>query len=457
MPNCEDYLKEQQPRLLEEFFEFLRIPSISGLPQHADDIQRGAEWVANRLKAAGLENTRVMPTGAHPVAYGEWLHAPGKPTILIYGHFDTQPVDPLNLWTNPPFEPTLRDGRIYARGVSDNKGGVFLSITAIDAQIKTTGKLPVNVKFLIEGQEEIGSPDLPAFVAAHKEMLACDLVISSDGTQWGETEPALQVGLRGLAGIEIDMFGANSDLHSGIYGGAVQNPLHALVRLLDSMRAPDGRIAVEGFYDDVVTLTPKERAEIAEVPFDEAKYKAELGVDDLFGEPGYTALERVWIRPTLELNGMWGGFQGDGVKTVLPKEAHAKITCRLAPAQDPEKIQGLLKAHVEKHAPKGVRTEVRLLAGTAKAYVIPADHPGNQAARAVLMEMYGKEPYHIRTGGTVPVCETFQTHLGVFTVTFAFGLDDERFHAPNEFFRVSSLQKGQVAYCRLLERLAQQL
>jgi acetylornithine deacetylase/succinyl-diaminopimelate desuccinylase-like protein len=455
MPNCEDYLNKQQPRLLEEFFEFLRIPSISSLPEHSGDIRHAADWVANRLKAAGMENTKVFPTGAHAVTYGDWLHAPGKPTILIYGHFDTQPVDPLNLWVNPPFEPTLRDGRIYARGVSDNKGGVFVSITAVEALMKTAGKLPVNLKFLIEGQEELGSPDLPAFIDAHKDMLACDLVVSSDGTQWSETEPALQVGLRGLAGVEIDMYGANTDLHSGIYGGAVQNPLHAMVRLLDTMRAPDGRIAVEGFYDDVATLSAEERAEIAKVPFDEEKYREELGVPDLFGEPGYTPLERLWIRPTLELNGVWGGFQGEGIKTVLPKEAHAKITCRLAPNQDPVRIQQLLKAHVEKHAPRGVRTEVKLLPGIASPYVIPADHPGNQAARAVLKEMYGMEPYHIRTGGTVPVCGTFQRYLGAFTVTFAFGMDDEKFHAPNEFFRVSSLQKGQVGYCKLLERLAQ--
>jgi acetylornithine deacetylase/succinyl-diaminopimelate desuccinylase-like protein len=455
MTTWETYLQTQQPRYLDELLDFLRIPSISALPTHADDVQRAAQWVADRLQAAGIEGVRILPTGGHPVVYGEWLHAPGKPTILIYGHFDTQPADPLHLWSSPPFEPVVRDGRVYARGASDDKGNMLIPILAVEALLQTDGALPVNVKFFLEGQEEIGSPQLPPFVAAQRDLFACDLVVSADGTQHGEEEPALVVGLRGLAGVQIGVRGAASDLHSGQYGGAVANPIHALVRILDSMRSPDGTILVEGFYDAVLSLTGADRARIATVPFDEAAFMQELGVDSLFGEPGYTATERTWARPTLEVNGIWGGFQGEGIKTVLPNEAHAKITCRLVPDQDPAIIRDLLAAHVERHTPPGVRVSVSPLPGTARPYLIPADHWGNQAAAAVLGELYGREPYQVRHGGSIPVCEMFLSSLGAYTVDFAFGLPDERFHAPNEFFRLSSFQRGPLAYGRLLSRLGQ--
>ncbi len=453
MANWEAYLEANRERFLKEMLEFLSIPSISSLPERAADVERAARWVADRMTAAGIEGVQILQTGGHPVVYGEWLHAPGQPTVMIYGHFDTQPVDPLHLWDRPPFEPYVQDGKVYARGASDDKGNMLIPILAAEALLKGEGALPVNVKFFFEGQEEIGSPQLPKFVAEHKELLACDMVISADGGQFAEDQPLLNVGSKGLCALQIGVYGAKTDLHSGSHGGAVQNPLHALVRLLDSMRSPDGKILVEGFYDDVRPLTEEDRKLIGAVPFDEEAYKRELGVDDVFGEPGYTTLERRWARPTLEVNGMWGGFQGEGVKTVLPNEAHAKITCRLVADQDPDRVLDLIEAHVKKHAPKGVRVSVTRLPAMARPYLMPVDHPGNRAAYAVLEELYGRPPYYTRTGGTVPVCELFHRVLGAYTVTFAFGLEDENIHAPNEFFRLSSWEKGQVAYCKLLERL----
>lgn len=447
------YLDQNKARYLDELKDLVRIPSISSLPEHAADVRAAAEWTMRRLQAAGVENVRVMATGGHPVVYGDWLHAPGKPTALIYGHFDVQPVDPVALWTTPPFEPTVRDGRLYGRGASDDKGNMLGPILAVEALLQATGKLPLNVKFLIEGQEEIGSPQLGQFIADHKGLLACDVVLNADAGQWSETEPALLVGLRGMCAALIDVEGANSDLHSGMFGGTVANPLHALAHILDSMHALDGTITVAGFYDDVLELTDEERARIATVPHDEAAYKAHLGIDKLHGEPGYTTHERLWVRPTLEVVGMWGGFQGEGIKTVLPREAHAKISCRLVPHQDPYRILDLIERHVQAHTPPGVKVTFRRLPSVAYPYVADAEHPAQQAAREVLVDMYGREPYHVRAGGSVPVTEMFLRHLGAYSVSFGFGLNDERFHAPDEFFRVASFERGPVAYCQLLEKL----
>lgn len=449
------YLDEQQDRYLAELLDFLRIPSISALPQHAGDVRQAADWVAERMRAAGIESVQVLPTGGHPVVYGDWLHAPGKPTILIYGHFDTQPADPLELWDSPPFEPVVRDGNVYARGSSDDKGNMLPPILAVEALLRSEGALPVNVKFLFEGQEEIGSPQIPAFVAAHRELLTCDLVLSSDGGQWSDTEGAILTGLRGGCGLQIDVVGANRDLHSGMYGGAVQNPIHALAMILASLRGADGRILVEGFYDAVVPPTDDERRRFASVPFDEETYMEDLGVDALWGEAGYTPRERTWVRPTLEINGVWGGFQGDGVKTVLPAEAHAKITCRLVANQDPATIVELITAHVLKHAPPGVKVTVQPLRFLAKPYLMPYDHPGNRAARDILVQFYDSEPYEVRTGGSIPICTVLLEELGVYTVNFAFGLEDERQHSPNEYFRLSNFRRGQDGYCMLLHRLAE--
>jgi acetylornithine deacetylase/succinyl-diaminopimelate desuccinylase-like protein len=451
----ETYLVEHQSQYQDELLQFLSIPSISSLPAHAADVQRAAQWVADRLTTAGLECVQILATGGHPVVYGEWLHAPEKPTVLIYGHFDTQPVDPLELWTHPPFEPTIIEDRVYARGASDDKGNMFTPILGVEALLKAEGTLPVNVKFFLEGQEEIGSPQLPAFIAKHRNLLACDLVLSADGGQYSEDQPSLMQSAKGLAGVQIDVRGAKGDLHSGMYGGAVPNPIHALTAILASLRSPEGKILVEGFYDSVLPLTDADRAAIAALPFDPQEYREKLGVTALLAEPGYSSQEHLAARPTLEINGIWGGFQGEGVKTVLPAEAHAKITCRLVVDQDPTTIVDLIARHVEKHTPPGVKVTVRALPGTARPYLIPADHWGNQAATEVLEELYGKIPYHRRVGGSIPVCELFLTHLGSYTVGFGFGLEDEQIHAPNEFYRLTSFRRAPVAYGKILQRLGE--
>ncbi len=457
MAAWENYLVQQKGRILEEFMEFLHIPSISALPAHRADVQRAAQWLEARMKAAGIESVRIMPTGGHPLVYGECLQVPGKPTLLIYGHFDIQPVDPLNLWTHPPFEPVIKNGRIYARGATDDKGNLFIPIIVAEAMLKTAGRLPINLKFLFEGQEEIGSPQLLDFISSHKDLLSCDMVLSADGGQWDEDQPALILGTRGLASLLIDVQGPDHDLHSGTYGGTVVNPLHALVQILNSMRDKEGRITVDGFYDDVRPLTHEERAQIARVPFDEAKYLRETGSTSLFGEPGFTTYERGWARPTLEINGLYGGFQGEGLKTVLPGTAHAKISCRLVADQNPSHITDLLVRHVNKVSPRGAKVAVTRPEDGALPYLIPPDHRCLQVAASVLSNLYGKEPYQIRMGGTIPANALFLQALGAYTIVFAFGLQDERQHSPNEFFRLSSYERGQKAYGMLLEQLGEKL
>lgn len=452
--NWQTYLETHQSDFTERLLDFLRIPSISSLPEHAADVRRAGEWVMTQLRNAGMEHVEMMETGGHPVVYADWLHAAGKPTVLIYGHFDVQPVDPIDLWESPPFEPVIQNNCVYARGASDDKGNMLAPVLALEALLKTEGRLPVNVKCFFEGQEEIGSPTLPAFIAAHKEKFACDFILSADGGQWSEEQPALLVGLKGLCALQIDVVGPAYDVHSGLYGGVIQNPIHALAAILASMRSPDGRILVEGFYDDVVPLSESDRAELARVPYDEEEVRWKLNIDAFFGEPGYTPLERAWARPTLEVNGIWGGFQGEGVKTVLPSEAHAKITCRLVANQRPQRIAQLVKSHVERHTPPGVRVKTTILENGALPYLMPADHPGNLAARDILVEEYGREPFLARSGGSIPVTAMFLESLGAYTVSFGFALNDERQHSPNEFFRLANFQRGQRAYCKLLHRLA---
>ena len=455
MAEYQDYLESNRGRFLDELLDFLRIPSISALPERAEDVERAGHWVAQRLSAAGVENVEVLPTDGHPVVYGDWLHAPGKPTVMIYGHFDVQPVDPVELWTDPPFEPTVREDRVYARGASDDKGNMLAPILAVEALLQSEGAAPVNLKFCFEGQEEIGSPHIPAFMPPHRERFACDLAVSADGGQFSETEPILLMSLRGVCGLQLDVQGASTDLHSGLHGGRIQNPIHGLTQILGSLRRADGSIAVEGFYDDVVELTANERAAIARVPFDGDEYLEDLGLVEEFGEPGYTNRERGWVRPTLEMNGIWGGFQEEGIKTVLPNSAHAKITCRLVADQDPARIIDLLKEHIEQNVPLGVTAVVTPLSILGRPYSISADHWGNRAAAAVLEEMYGREPYQTRSGGSIPITGVFQEQLGVDTISFGFGIEDENFHAPDEFFRLASFRKSQIAYCKLLHKLGE--
>ena len=456
MTSWQNFIEEHRDQYVGELSDFLRIPSISSLSEHADDVKGAAEWVAERLRKAGMEAVEVMPTGGHPVVYGQWLNAPGKPTVLIYGHFDVQPADPLELWTTPPFEPEVRDGRIYARGASDNKGNMFIPIIAVEALLRTAGSLPLNVKFLFEGQEEIGSPQLPEFLKSKREVLACDFILNADSGQWSEDQPSLLTSLRGLCGLQVDVTGANSDLHSGIYGGAVQNPIHALIQILNSMRGSDGHILIEGFYDSVRVLSDAEKAQIDSVPFDQSEFMNRVGVSELFGEAGFSNPERLWTRPTLELNGIWGGFQGEGLKTVLPSKAHAKITCRLVADQDPEHINGLIEAHIRKNAPPGVKIDLTPVESSANPYVMPADLPGSVAAIEVLSELYGKKPLLVREGGSVPILSIFLQYLGTYATCFGFAMNDEKFHAPNEFFRLKSFELGQRAYCKILQRLGAQ-
>lgn len=453
MHDWETYLTRNRDRFLDELTEFLRIPSISSLSEHRGDVERAARWVKERLEAAGIESVGILATGGHPVVYGDWLHAPGKPTVLIYGHFDTQPVDPLEMWEHPPFDPVVKEDRIYARGATDDKGNLFVPITAAEALLRTEGSLPLNVKFFFEGQEEIGSPQLPDFIARHAELLACDLVLSADGGQWDEDHPALVLGTRGLAAVFVRVEGPGHDLHSGTYGGTIANPIHALARIVSSFHTPEGRVAVEGFYDLVRPLEEAERAAFDGVPFDEALYLHKIGASGLFGEPGFSTYERAWARPTLEINGIYGGFQGEGVKTVLPAAAHAKISCRLVADQEPARIARQIIAHVHRVAPPGVRVTAEPAESGADPYVIPLDHPGIRDAAAVLEAVYGLPPYRIRMGGTIPVNALFLKHLGAYTVVFSFGLQDERQHSPNEFFRLASFERGQRAYGLLLQRL----
>ena len=441
-------------RILGELVAFAAIPSVSTDPAHEADVRAAAAWVAAKLAAAGPLSVRVMATPGASVVYAEWLGAPGAPTVLIYGHYDVQPEDPVEKWLSPPFRPTLRDGRLYARGVSDDKGPMLIPIKVAEAFFATHGRLPINVKFLLEGEEEIGSRHLEAFVAQHEALLAADVVISADGAMWRIDEPSLTVANRGLATLELSLQGPGKDLHSGRHGGSVANPLHAMARLIASLHQPDGRVAVAGFYDGVRELSPAEREEIARLPFDESAYLAQVGAAAAVGEPGYSTLERQWTRPTLEVNGLWGGYQGPGSKTVVPSEAHAKISCRLVPDQDPDDVVALVVRHLERHVPPGTRLTAAAGEHGARPAHIAREHPVLRAAAEALEHVYGVPPLIVRMGGTVPVAEMFQRLMGLDTVYFSFSTGDEDFHAPNEFFRVHRLHEGLAAWARLWARLA---
>ena len=453
--SVQDYLDAHRDEHFQEFLSLLAIPSVSTTPELAGEVRRCAEWVADRLKKAGVPDVELIETAGHPVVFGTWHDAPAKPTILVYGHYDVQPVDPLNLWQTPPFEPTLRDGRLYARGVSDDKGPMLIPIEVAESFFAREGRLPVNVKFMIEGEEETGSPNLEPFVAAHRELLRADVVISADGGMWRIDEPSLTVANRGLAGLELTLRGPGKDLHSGRHGGSVANPLHAMASLVASLHEPDGRVAVAGFYDRVRELSGAERAEIAALPFDEAAYLAQVGAPAAVGEAGYSTLERQWTRPTLEVNGMWGGYQGPGQKTIVPSLAHAKITCRLVPDQDPAEVVAMVARHLERHVPDGTRLAISAGDHGARPFHIGRGNPALKAAEAALEATYGVAPLIVRMGGTVPVAEIFQRLMGLDTVYFSFSTDDEDFHAPNEFFRVHRLHEGLAAWARLWDRLGQ--
>ncbi len=451
------YAEERREETLRELVEFARIPSVSTDPAYAAHIGEAAAWVAERMRRAGFEEVRINPTEGHPIVTCSWLKAPGAPTILVYGHYDVQPPDPLEKWASPPFEPTVRDGRLYARGVSDDKGPMLIPVKAAEAFLRTRGRLPVNVKLIIEGEEERGSAHLGPFVRAHAGELAADFVLSADGAMWRPDEPSITVASRGIAALEFAVAGAAKDLHSGRHGGGIANPLHAIARLVASLHDDSGRVAVAGFYDQVRPASNAAREAIARLPFSEERYLASIGAPAGAGEAGYSLLERQWLRPTLELNGLSGGYQGPGTKTVIPSTARAKITCRLVPDQEPAAITAAISEHLRRHRPPGVTLEIAADEGHgSKAYAIPDDHPGLLLAERVLAEVYGKQALRVRMGATIPIGLIFREALGAETVFFSFSTADEDYHAPNEFFRLQRLADGLKAWIRYWELLGEE-
>ncbi|MQB04472.1 dipeptidase [Agrobacterium tumefaciens] len=449
------YLQERQDADLEDLLDFIRIPSVSARPDHMPEVRRAASWVVNRMKFAGISNAEIIETDAHPVVFGSWMGAePHNPTVMIYGHFDVQPAEPLDLWTTPPFEPEVREGRVYGRGATDDKGNMLAPILAVEAMLKTKGSLPVNVKFLFEGQEEIGSPNMPKFVERHADRLACDMIFSADGLQWAPDQPQLVEALKGIIAFEIILRGPRSDQHSGLHGGGIANPAMGLAQLLASMKSREGVVTIDGFYDDVIALTDDDRSEIARVPYNEMAYLAETGATAICGEPNYSTRERLWARPTLDVNGLSSGWQGDGGKTVLPAEARAKLTCRLVAAQQPEKILDAIRTHVDNHCPTGLMAEVRRNSSWGDPFSIPRGHVSTEIAAEVLEKIYGTKPYRTRLGGSISVMTTLQKATGVHATMFGFAHADENLHAPDEFYRLEAFERAKLAYGLLLESVA---
>jgi acetylornithine deacetylase/succinyl-diaminopimelate desuccinylase-like protein len=449
----EAFLARGADARLESYKELLRIPSISTLPEHAEDCRRAAEWIAADMRRIGLEHVEVAETGGHPIVYADWLHAPGAQTVLVYCHYDVQPVDPLELWESPPFEPIVKDGRILGRGAEDDKAQLHMHLQAAEAMLATRRALPINLKYVFEGEEESSSAHLDAWLAANRERIAADVAVISDTGFFEDNIPAITIGLRGLMYAQIDVVGTAVDLHSGGYGGVVQNPANALAVIIAALKGADGRIAVPGFYDDVVELTPDDRDRFAALPFDEEAYRAHLDVPALFGEAGFTALERRGARPTLDVNGIWGGFQGEGSKTIIPAHAHAKVSCRLVPDQDPEAIFEGLRSFVEEIAPPGVRTTVRYLGG-GRPSLTPADHPVTKAAARALEATFGREPVYIREGGSIPVCASFEETLGEPVVLLGFAQPDGHAHAPNEWMDLGNYETGIRTIVRFWDEIA---
>ncbi|WJE15636.1 dipeptidase [Halobacillus sp. ACCC02827] len=437
---------------LEELKDFLRIPSISSSEQRRDDVAEAAAWTAAALKKAGMEHVEVVETEGHPIVYADWLHAEGKPTVLVYGHYDVQPEDPVHLWDTPPFDPVIRDGKVFARGATDDKGQLFIQIKAVDLLMRERGELPVNVKFVIEGEEEVASPNLPAYIEEKKQALSCDAVLISDTSFIEEGQPAICTSLRGALALELSVKTADSDLHSGTYGGAVPNSIHALVTVLDSLHNTDGSVAVDGFYEGVPEPTEELRAEIASIPFSEEAVRESLGLDDFYGEDGYTFQERVGIRPTLEINGITGGFQGEGLKTIIPKEAAAKISCRLVGSQSPDAVYDAVVRHVETVKPKGAKVTLQQYI-KADPVSIDSDNPMIQSAADAFEAVYGTRPLFPKEGGSIPIVEVFGRVLDAPVVLMGFGLPSENLHAPNEHFHIENFTKGIETVCHYLNNL----
>jgi len=432
---------------------FVSIPSVSTEPSHAPDVRRAATYLSERLRSAGLHEVEIVDTPGHPVVLAAWRGQPSAPTILVYGHYDVQPPDPVDAWHSPPFEVTERGGRLYARGISDDKAPLSIALDTVAAYLQVSGALPLNVVFVFEGEEEVGSPNLPALLDARREQLAADLVVSADGGMWLPDHPTTIRSARGLASLELRVSAATKDLHSGRHGGGLANPLHAIASMIASLHDAAGRVAVEGFYEGVRPIPAALAQTTRELPFDDAAYLAETGAPATVGEVGFSTLERQWYRPTLELNGLWGGYTGAGSKTVLPHEAHAKISCRLVDDQDPERVLDAIERHLQRVCPPGVRLDVARGVNGARAYVVADDHPGLQAVQASLRATYGVEPWLVGMGGSVPICAAFKRVLACDTVFFSFAVGDEDIHAPNEFFRLRRWREGRRAWADLVARL----
>lgn len=443
------YARRNHERYLKELSDFISIPSVSTLSEHKPDMQRAAEWVAAQLRTLGFSNVAVMPTAGHPVAYGEWLGAPGKPTVLIYGHYDVQPADPLDEWVTPPFEATRKGDELYARGASDMKGNDHAFLKALEA-IQKNGGLPINVKILVEGEEEIGSLHLGAFIDQHRDLLKCDFALNADSGILKPDLPAIVYGLRGLAYFEIRVYGPKQDLHSGIFGGSVHNPAQALCELIAGMHDEHGHITLPGFYDKVRVLSPEERAELAQTPHDDSEWQQMAGVARLHGEDEFTTVERTGTRPTLEVNGLLSGFTGEGAKTVLPAKAMAKISMRLVPYQDEEEVERQLRQYLTEHAPPTIRWEVSHLSSGA-AVLLERDSPAARAARRALEETFGIAPIYITSGGSVPIVGMMKKKLGVDSVLLGFGLPDDNLHSPNEKLHLPNYFRGIETYIRFFD------
>lgn len=440
MKVMKEYIEANKNRFLEELFSLLRIPSVSSLEEHKPDMLRCAERLVELLKEAGADHAEVYPTSGHPVVYASRTIDPSLSTVLVYGHYDVQPVDPVELWNSDPFQPEIRDGAIYARGANDDKGQLFMHVKAFE-YLQKTGRLRHNVKFILEGEEEIGSPSLAEWASGHKDLLKADIILVSDTTMISEQIPSINCGMRGLSYLEIKVTGPDKDLHSGHYGGAVANPVNVLCDMISSLIDGDGRITVKGFYDDVVELSAEDRAKLARAPFDLEEYKKFLKIAEVKGEKGYTTLERTGIRPCLDVNGIWGGYTGEGAKTVLPSEAHAKISMRLVPDQDSEKITELVEKHILSIVPPYVRVEVKRHHG-GNGFLIPISSPAYQAASRAMTEVYGVEPVPSRGGGSIPILADLQKILGIDPLLMGFGLERDTIHSPNESYLLSQFFKG---------------
>ena len=435
-----EYQEQNKDRFLNELLDLLRIPSVSAKGEHKEDMIKCAEAVKARLEEAGADKVVIYQTEGHPIVYGEKIIDPSKPTVLVYGHYDVQPAEPLELWNSPAFEPTIIDGKIFARGSCDDKGQFYMHVKALETLVKTN-TLQNNIKFCIEGEEEIGSPNLGKFVAANTELLKADCVLISDTAMLSLDTPSMDVGVRGLSYIEVEVTGPNRDLHSGVYGGAVANPITILAQMIASMHDENNHITIPGFYDDVINSTDEERALMAKAPFNEAEYKEELGVKELWGEKGYTTNERTGIRPTIEVNGIWGGYTGEGAKTVLPSKAFAKISARLVPNQTSDKITEILINYLQKIAPANVTVKASLHHG-GEPYMTPIDSKGYMAAAKAIETTFGKQPIPVRGGGSIPICALFEKELGIKIVFMGFGLDSDNLHSPNEKFNIENYYKG---------------